>query len=855
MAVCRDETKVVLALGASARPDIAIYDAAGGRLGRVVWDGGRVLAAGWTDTEGLVVIDDRGRAHRFTVAGAPDPRAPSFSLGAAAEREGLAEVEIAGPCVVARTGAGHFWAVGDVAEPRAVRLPDPTPPGAAGGGVVHAMCPVPPALSPSGALEVLVAVDGGVVVLDADGSAATPVGEGPIVRLAVAPDGSAIAGYAADDVIYLWSPGLEDVLAAVAVGDTAGDAAEALGLDPGGAGLPSGPPDWFVWCGRDGVAASWAGVGALLVTLEGAARWWDLGPGPAALVGEVDGARAVTGTAHWLLRRVPPAATAVGELGSTSPGALLHDARQLAEGRDPRAAAGLLDVLAAGDLATAATACLGAAAAAWDPPAQESLLRAGCYGRAFLALDPAGAAVQSGIDSGAAGLPPAPPGKEVVALARELRALNALRAPEVALPLTAPQLRALGVGRLAARLTGRRHYLLALRVCGALGGARGDVLLRWACDKIAASASSAPDDQLLAALTAKLEGQAGVKWAAVAAAAQAAGRPRLAAALAQREAVAAEQVPLLLALGEEGAALRRAAESGDPDLGFEVAHASWRRAERSPGAALPDAQRRFWDALAPHPAVAALFLKFLRGEGGAAAAALAAAAPEAVAGPGAAVAAAAATAAAPDTPDLERRREWAAAREAAARDERAGREDARFEGAAAAAALRLAEVQAELERSTGREGFAGLSVADTVRQCLRLGARDAAARVSKEFKIPERQAALLAIDVAAAAGDWAGLQAAAGRLDRRSPVTVDAYVAAARAHGAPVATVRWFVDRIQGEGALARRAQLYAELGLAAEAAALAEQAELAGAGAGVLGSLRDAVGGTMGSLMGRMGG
>lgn len=36
--------------------------------------------------------------------------------------------------------------------------------------------------------------------------------------------------------------------------------------------------------------------------------------------------------------------------------------------------------------------------------------------------------------------------------------------------------------------------------------------------------------------------------------------------------------------------------------------------------------------------------------------------------------------------------------------------------------------------SSRREGFLGLSVADTIRQCLRLGLKDAAAKLAREFK-------------------------------------------------------------------------------------------------------------------------
>ena len=830
-------------LGSFSRPDVLIFSAAGTPLGRVLWDGGRILASGWTDNEDLLVVDDRGRVQRFTPHGQPSPGAAPFSLGSAVEHEGLTEVIISDQTIISRTATGHMWCVSDISEPRPVRYPDPAP---VGTGAVHCMCPIPSFLSTSGSLEVLVAVDNTIVFVDSDEVAPSSIFEGPIVKLALSPDGKMVAGYAADDVIYIWPYDLDETIVRIAVNDTADDMIDALpSIDIGS--VPSGPPDSLVWCGNDATIAHWNGVGALLISIEGAWQWWDMGPGSAALVGEVDGARAVTTDQHLFIRKVPGPLASVLEIGSTSPGALLHDARKLYDDRDARAAAELLDVLRAGDLSAAVAACLGAAAAEMDPLRQESLMRAGCYGRAFLALDTIAQEDPSSL--GVQGLSAAPAGKEVVMLARTLRVLNALRDDQIALPLTMPQFESLGLKRLIARLTGRRHYLLALRVCSALGISPEDVLFRWACDKIAASASSAPDEQLLKVLCAKLEGQLGVKWAAVAAHAQAQGRPRLAAALAEHESCAADQVPLLIELGEEEAALRRAVESGDPDLTFEVIHSMWRHLERHHSA---EAQRRFWTSVAAHPSAAALLAKFLSGSGD----------PEAVLAmwesvhdAGAAAVAHVQAAVNDATPAMQKSREWARAKEAYTRDERAGKEDARFESAAAAAALRLLEVQGELEKTTGREGFIGLNVVDTLKQCLRLGLKDQAFKIAKEFKVPEKQQMLLSIGATAASQDWAALQQMASKIDRRTPITMEDFVSVARRHGAPVPAVRWFVDRLTGDNALVVRAQLYSELGLHREAAMLAEQAEIAGAGAGVLGSLRDAVGGTMGSLMGRMNG
>ena len=93
---------------------------------------------------------------------------------------------------------------------------------------------------------------------------------------------------------------------------------------------------------------------------------------------------------------------------------------------------------------------------------------------------------------------------------------------------------------------------------------------------------------------------------------------------------------------------------------------------------------------------------------------------------------------------------------------------------------RLREVQVELGESLGREGFMGLSVAETIRQCLKLGAKEAAAKVGREFRVPEKQFLLASIGELAAAHDWAALQHTATKLDRRSPVTAEHFVASCR---------------------------------------------------------------------------
>jgi hypothetical protein len=389
---------------------------------------------------------------------------------------------------------------------------------------------------------------------------------------------------------------------------------------------------------------------------------------------------------------------------------------------------------------------------------------------------------------------------------------------------------------------------VALAAASALSVSREQVLVRWACDKIAARSGTLSDDDIMASLLSKLEGRppGEVGWAKMSAVASAHGRARLAGLLIEREVRAGKQVPVLLDVGQDDKALRVAVQAGDPDLIFEVVFSMWRSLERTGSV---DAHTRFWAAIAAYPEAEALWFSYLEKQDPEGALALR----ESTNNDVKAAAGHIALALSPGCPAANALREYAHARDLYARAEKSGREDARFESASAAAAARLLEVHLELEKSSGRQGFMRLSVIETIRHSLRLGMRDAAQRVIKEFKVPEKQQMLVAIDVAASSGDWSALRQMAARLDRRAPVSMEHFVRIGRVHGAPQATLRWFIDRIAGDGALRRRARLYAEVGLHQEAAMMAEQIELGAGVPGVLGSLREAVGGTVVSLVGRV--
>lgn len=82
--------------------------------------------------------------------------------------------------------------------------------------------------------------------------------------------------------------------------------------------------------------------------------------------------------------------------------------------------------------------------------------------------------------------------------------------------------------------------------------------------------------------------------------------------------------------------------------------------------------------------------------------------------------------------------------------------DMAWQAKAAAEAALLLKEQLKLERDTGQALFVGLSLADTLTTCFRLGHARAAASLRKTFSVPEARWYWLKLTALAAAHDWDG---------------------------------------------------------------------------------------------------
>ncbi len=56
----RDDRKLVVIQGATTKPVVRIFTAAGEALAAFVWDHGRIVGMGWSNQEELLIVEDKG---------------------------------------------------------------------------------------------------------------------------------------------------------------------------------------------------------------------------------------------------------------------------------------------------------------------------------------------------------------------------------------------------------------------------------------------------------------------------------------------------------------------------------------------------------------------------------------------------------------------------------------------------------------------------------------------------------------------------------------------------------------------------------------------------------------------------
>ena len=398
------------------------------------------------------------------------------------------------------------------------------------------MCILQPNIATSGDLEVIISVPQARTVYVVTSEECNNLGldNGPFPKICASPSGEALATF--NESGSLW----------VVKSDFTENHAE---FDT----RSSSTPSQVAWCGEDSVCLYWepeqvnnreGNVSLLLMIGPNGDYSTFTYDSPIHLVTEIDGVRVITNDSCEFLQRVPEANFDIFKIGSLTPSAMLYDAYIEFEKKNASSINNIRSIK--NSLRGAVNACLEAAANEFDTSLQKSLLRAASYGKSFC----------DEFEH-----------SEFVNTCKILRVMNAVRDSNIGIPITLDQYKRLTPKVLIDRLVNRMQHLVAYRICTYLKIKPNNVLVHWACSKVL---SNEDDHVILDSIDKKLSECEGVPFSTVASTAYSVGKKNLAIQLLEREERASEQVPLLLNMNETKNALRKAIISGETDLVYLV---------------------------------------------------------------------------------------------------------------------------------------------------------------------------------------------------------------------------------------------------------------------------------------------
>ncbi|SMY21189.1 unnamed protein product [Zymoseptoria tritici ST99CH_1A5] len=517
VALRRDESKIYSLRGSStAKSTIDIYSCAGKLIRQIAWDKGNIKCVGWSEDERLLVVTEDGTVRMYAdLQGDFNP----FSIGHGAEEHGVQDCRFWSNGFVALLGNNAVVAVTRYDEPRPQLLASAPP------GQVTSWTVVPPEYTSSRSVEVLLAMEKTVYVIDAMECEDRGLEAGPFRHISVSPNGKFIALYTDDSKVWVISSDFQDRFSEYE-------------------SKVKTPPKDLQWCGNNAVVLAWEDE-IHLVGPNGAAAEYPDYESFVHLLPDIDGIRVLTNERCEFLQKVPDTTEEVFRPGSDKPPAVLLDALDQLNKKSPKADDNIQMIRA--NLDEAVDACVRAAGQEYSIHWQKQLLKAASFGKSVLDLYNS---------------------DDFVDMTEALRVLNAVRFFEIGLPISYEQYVRLTPERLVQRLVNRQEYLLALKVSEYLHLPVDRIYVHWARQKV--RSSSTDEDGIGEEIVRKLKGKRGISFEEVARAAYDEGRDTLATKLLEHEPRAGKQVPLLLSVGQETLALDKAIESGDTDLVFYV---------------------------------------------------------------------------------------------------------------------------------------------------------------------------------------------------------------------------------------------------------------------------------------------
>ncbi|CAA7052189.1 unnamed protein product [Microthlaspi erraticum] len=781
IAVIRDDSKIVQLYAESALRKLRIFNSAGVLLSETIWKhpGGRLIGMSWSDDQTLICIVQDGTIYRYNIHA--ELMEPNVSMGKECFEQNVVECVFWGNGVVCLTEGGELFCISDFKTMKPYKLADV--PGLIEDDMLQPTCLAvrEPQYTMSGNVEVLVGVGEEIFVVDEDEAQSIRFDEpsvedsemqnddygnliGAVQKMIVSPNGKFLTLFTHDSRVVV--VGMESKKIAI---DYSCESAL--------------PPQQMAWCGMDSVLLYWDEDLLMVGPLGDPVHYFY--DEPVILIPECDGVRILSNTSLEFLQRVPDSTESIFKIGSTSPAALLYDALDHFDRRSAKADENLR--LIRSSLSEAVESCIDAAGHEFNVTRQRALLRAASYGQAF----------SSNFQR-----------DRVQETCRTLRVLNAVRDPDIGIPLSIQQYKLLTAMVLISRLINAHSHLLALRISEYLGMNKEVVIMHWACAKITASPST-PEAHLLEILLDKLQLCRGISYAAVATHADNCGRRKLAAMLVEHEPRSTKQVPLLLSIGEEDTALVKATESGDTDLVYLVIFHIWQKRPPLEFFAMIQGRvlaRDLFVAYArchKHEFLKDFFLS---------------------------------TGQIHEVAFLLWKESWEMGKNPMASKgsplhgprikliEKASNlfsqtKEHTFESKAAEEHAKLLRIQHELEVSTKQAIFVDSSINDTIRTCIVLRNNRAAAKVKSEFKVSDKRWYWLKAFALATIKDWDALEKFS--KEKRPPTGFRPFVEACIDADEKAEALK-YIPKLSD---LVERGEAYARIGMAKEAADAAAQA------------------------------
>jgi len=515
---------------------LTIFSAAGEKISESRWSNGLVISAGWSDKEEAVFVQENGKVLVYSMFG---NFKYEVNMGEEASINKIHSAKIfpssRGTGVAVLTGSNNFFSVQNIEEPKLRKLHDFRSPGGQDNiSTPNSWCP----LARDKQERLVVARDSDLVLLSANEFIPLEVKiQDPERKQA--------------EVLFVATSPSQDKICAVMdngrvwMGTEHGEITTAQ---------TNSLPSDLVWCGEEAVLL--AGFPSILLHQSGGMETIWLESSLVCVVQECDGVRIIRQGGHDLIHKVNDASERIFKIASPESGSLLLQASQELKQKSHKADE-LLRMIKDNmmQLRESVTQCISAAGALFIPEHQKELLSAAKFGTAFM---------EAGITT-----------EKFYNTCESLKILNNVRHMTVGIPLTQPQLEALGVRVLIDRLIARRLFAFAIKVAEFKklppGEGRSRILAHWAMYKVEAP-SKKDEKEIANEINSRLNQDPEISYSDIAEIAMKCEKTRLAEMLLEHEVRADRQVPLLMKMGKGGKvnAIQKAIQSGDTDMIYHV---------------------------------------------------------------------------------------------------------------------------------------------------------------------------------------------------------------------------------------------------------------------------------------------